>query len=296
MYIITIVALVLAASLGWFAYRLLREERRRADARVAVLTAALDRAEPVGWDAAAGHEQGWPPASRGAGMPAMRPDTPAAAPLMAPSDVPELVFVEDDVRERGAFRSEHDHWADSVNHVPASPEPTVTPIRVGGLLSDVPDARRGDARGLIAVVGVMLVAVLALGYAWWSAAPDERGGATAAVAPAQTPTMPSAVPLQLTALGHEQRRGALVVRGVVRNPIAGSDRANLVANVTLLDAAGGVLGTARAAVMTPVLRPGRDGEFSVQLPAPAGVRRYRVTFLAADGSLVAHADRRAGQP
>jgi hypothetical protein len=45
-----------------------------------------------------------------------------------------------------------------------------------------------------------------------------------------------------------------------------------------------------------VLRPGRDSEFSVELPARTEVRRYRVTFHAADGSLVAHADRRTRQP
>ena len=50
MLIVTIAALVMAASLGWFAYRLLRDEQRRADARVALLTAAIDGDDTSDWD------------------------------------------------------------------------------------------------------------------------------------------------------------------------------------------------------------------------------------------------------
>lgn len=296
MYIITIVALVLAASLGWFAYRLLREDRRRADARVAVLTAALDRAEPVGWDTSARHEPAGTAALPEVRTAAVRTEAAVAdTPLAASRALPELVFVEDDVRDRGAFRSEHD-WTNGSSAGPADTERAAAPVRVGGLLADVPEPQRGDARGVIAVVALVVVAVLALAYAWWPAAPAEDNRAAAAAARAETAPAPPAVPLQLTALGHEQRRGVLVVRGVVRNPVAGSDRSNIVANVTLLDAKGSVLDSGQAAVQAAVLRPGRDGEFSVNLPANAAVRRYRVTFQSADGSLVAHADRRAGQP
>ncbi len=295
MYIITIVALVLAASLGWFAYRLLREDRRRADARVAVLTAALDRAEPVGWDTSARHESAGTAALPEVRTAAVRTEAAVAdTPLAASRALPELVFVEDDVRDRGAFRSEHD-WANGSSAGPAETR-VAAPVRVGGLLADVPEAQRGDARGVIGVVALVVVAVLALAYAWWPAAPAEDNRAAAAAARAETTPAPPAVPLQLTALGHEQRPGVLVVRGVVRNPVAGSNRSNIVANVTLLDAKGSVLDSGRAAVQAEVLRPGRDGEFSVNLPANAAVRRYRVTFQSADGSLVAHADRRAGRP
>ena len=60
----------------------------------------------------------------------------------------------------------------------------------------------------------------------------------------------------------------------------------------VLDAAGGVLGSGRAPLRATELRPGQQTAFSVELPAHAEVRRYRVTFRAPDGSLVAHADRR----
>ena len=49
MLIVTIAALVMAASLGWFAYRLLRDEQRRADARVALLAAAME-GDDTDWD------------------------------------------------------------------------------------------------------------------------------------------------------------------------------------------------------------------------------------------------------
>jgi len=100
------------------------------------------------------------------------------------------------------------------------------------------------------------------------------------------------IPLELVSLGHEQQKGALVVHGVVRNPVAGSDRVDVVASVTLLDAAGGVLDTGRAPLRATQLRPGQETAFVVEVPSHADVRRYRVTFRAPDGSLVAHADRR----
>ena len=297
MWIVTIAALVMAASLGWFAYRLLREEQRRADARVAVLTAALDRSEPTAWDFGERTRRPEPAAVRpavvSAPMSGLSPTPAADAP-----PTPELVFLEDDTRTGRDFLSEGDAWPLRPS-VPASASvsdsaPVDATPRAGGLFGDVPDARPGDARGVVAVGAVILVALLAIAYAWSGSTGEPATAppaAAAATTVAKTPT--SGVPLELLALAHEQRKDGLVVRGTVRNPVAGSDRTAIVASVVLLDGAGGVLSSGRAPVRTAVLRPGQDAGFAVQLPSHADVRRYRVTFRAADGSLVSHTDRRA---
>ena len=301
MLIVTIAALVMAASLGWFAYRLLREEQRRADARVAVLTAALDRTEPAGWDFSERTQHPEPaalrPATASVPMPAVAPASAADA-----SITPTLVFVEDDTRTGRAFLSEGDAWPLRASS-PASASvsdsaPVETTPRAGGLFADVPAARPGDARGIVAVGSVLLVALLAVAYAWSGNSAEPAAAPRAAAAATRVSTAPAAggVPLELLSLAHEQRKDGLVVRGTVRNPVAGSDRAAIVASVVLLDGAGGVLSSGRAPVRAAVLRPGQDAEFAVELPTHADVRRYRVTFRAADGSLVSHADRRQRRP
>jgi hypothetical protein len=307
MLIVTIAALVMAASLGWFAYRLLREEQRRADARVAVLTAALERTEPAGWDFTerARHPEptGFRPAAASAPAPVA-----TSVPAADTSPTPQLVFIEDDTRTGRAFLSEGDAWPLRTSLAGSPGVSDSTPVestqRTGGLFADVPAARPGDARGVVAVGSVILVALLAIAYAWSgganesAAAPRAAAASASAPAPAPASTKPAAggVPLELLSLAHEQRKDGLIVRGSVRNPVAGSDRTAIVASVVLLDGAGGVLSSGRAPVRTAVLRPGQAAEFAVELPTHADVRRYRVTFRAADGSLVSHADRRPGRP
>lgn len=293
MLIVTIAALVMAASLGWFAYRLMQEEQRRSEARVALLTAALQ-----------GDGEG-PPL---AGSPLMR--GPAVR-------TPELVFLEDDSRPARWFRSEHAPAAETVPasaidaalaDAPVLAQARTTPLaadsevqtRAAGLFAEVPESRPADARGAIALAGLVVVGVLALGYVWFGRQsaeipPTATAPAGRAVAASTTPVQ-GGVPLELVALSHERRGRALVVRGTVRNPVSASDRAGLIANVMLLDQAGSVLGSGRAPVGITRLRPGDSTGFAVELPSHKDVRRYRVTFRGVDGGLVPHADRRAARP
>ncbi|MGV3516977.1 hypothetical protein [Luteitalea sp.] len=288
MLIVTIAALVMAASLGWFAYRLLQDEQRRSDARVQLLTAALEADAPSHWD------------------PPVRP-TPAT-PTPTPTPLPALVYLEDDTRQVRAFRSEHEPEPEThVWQMTTEPDLADTGAvdeaasRPSGLFADVPAARRGDARGAIALGGVVLVALIAVGYALFgrpTPAPVPAGATSteARTAPASVPAAAGGMPLELLSLSHEQRNGVLVVRGRVRNPVAGSDRSGVVASVMLLDVAGGFLGSARTPLETTRLRPGDEVGFVAELPSHKDVRRYRVTFRGVDGALVPHADRRAGRP
>jgi hypothetical protein len=310
MLIVTIAALVMAASLGWFAYRLMQEDQRRSEARVALLTAALQDERPASIESA------------------MRSDAVGFAPmpsaLAGPTSrgqaarLPELVFLDDDARAGGWFRSEEPHQTEpapiAAVDAALADAPVMTPrhtasamstdvdvqTRGAGLFADVPESRPADARGAIALGGVVLVGILALGYVWFG-----RPAVNAPVAPAASSSSAPAVtatpvqggiPLELLSLAHERRGSTLVVRGTVRNPVSGSDRAGVVASVMLLDQAGGVLGSGRAPVRTTRLSPGDATDFAVEVPSHKDVRRYRVTFRGVDGGVVPHADRRAARP
>ena len=308
MLIVTIAALVMAASLGWFAYRLLRDEQRRADARVALLTAAMDGDDTSGWDppARAGHVGFVSP--RAARPPSPTPVAGTGTVRRHAPAVPELVFLEDETTSGRDFVSERADWMRAASGPAARatrPRLALTGSgptddigsfdsaspRTAGLFGEAPEPQRRNGFAIV-MLGALLAALFAVTYTWFSA--GTPAPATAADTHAARATAPATggMPLELLSLAHEQHKGALVVRGVVRNPVSGSDRVDVVASVMLLDAAGGVLGSGRAPLRATQLRPGQETAFTVELPSHADVRRYRVTFRAPDGSLVAHADRR----
>lgn len=306
MLIVTIAALVMAASLGWVAYRLLRDERRRADARVAVLTAALEGDDSFDWDppARAGHVGFVSPR-------AARPASPSpvsAPPPVAPKTpaVPELVFLEDEPSSGRDFVSERADWMRAAGRAPAASASStpasggdpadeftgdLSPGSSAGLFAAAPEPERRTGFAIV-MLGALLAALLAVTYTYFFDGKPAQATATATDAARVASPATGGIPLELLSLAHEQHKGALVVRGVVRNPVSGSDRLDVVASVTLLDAAGGVLGSGRAPLRATQLRPGQEAAFAVEMPTHADVRRYRVTFRAPDGSLVAHADRR----
>ena len=135
--------------------------------------------------------------------------------------------------------------------------------------------------GLLAVGAVVALAVVT-GYADRT----PRNGAPAATAAATTPP-----PLELVALGHERVGDQLTVRGVIRNPASAAEMDRVTAVVQLITRDGGVVGTARAAVATTALTPGRESTFVVTVPGAADVARYRVSFTT-DDRVVPHLDRR----
>lgn len=285
MLIITTLSLLMAATMGWMALRLLRGEQRRSDARVAALTAALDTPWPAAAPAETAH--GTAPARRTG--PATTPVAPA--PLLMPPVVagPQIVALDD--------TSPHEYFASAdafVTHVDVAPDadPSLTRPMFGGGADEVAAGPRDDRRWLALAAGVLVA--LGIASVWWSTSdtPDR----VAATASAPTAAAPAAgLPVELVALGHERTKAGLVIRGLVRNPTAASPRTGTAASVFLFDEAGGFLGSGRSVLDTPTLTPGDEAGFEVTLPANAKVRRYRVTFRAADGTVVPHLDKRQSQ-
>src|SRR5215217_1497582 len=102
----------------------------------------------------------------------------------------------------------------------------------------------------------------------------------------------AAMPLELMALRHAQQGNTLTVSGLVRNPRAGAPQTQVFATAILFGSDGNFLTSGRAALDFTTLAPGDESPFVVTVPVNGTVARYRVGFRAADGSVIAHVDRR----
>ncbi len=275
MLIITILSLLMAATMGWLALRLLRDEQRRSEARVAALTAALDDPYvPVTYR----------PEPNAAPAP-----VPVAEPQrrMPPPAAPVIVTVDDDDEADTLFASAGDP-AVATASAPVVPEMRGEDAPRPMFGADVADASPQDDRRWLAIAAVVLVGLGIVSVLW-----STSGGSYTEAAPAKAAAVaPGGIPLDLLSLGHERTADGLLVRGLVRNPSAASTRTGTAASVFLFDEAGGFLGSGRSVLDTPTLAPGDQAAFEVSLPGNAKVRRYRVTFRGMDGTVVPHVDKR----
>src|SRR5688572_12987566 len=98
-------------------------------------------------------------------------------------------------------------------------------------------------------------------------------------------------PLELVALGHAREVSVLTIKGTVRNPSSGVKLEGLTAVISLLDRAGALVSTKDVPLDYRALRPGEEAPFTVSIPDPGSIARYRVSFRAGT-DVVPHVDRR----
>jgi hypothetical protein len=106
---------------------------------------------------------------------------------------------------------------------------------------------------------------------------------------------PGPATLELVALDQEPAGDRMTVRGVVRNPAAGTDLEHLTAVVVVVDSNGGFLASGSATIDAPTLAPGSESTFLVTVPRTSEMGRYRVSFQSGN-RVVPHLDRRARGP
>lgn len=253
------VALALAATLA----RLVWQDRRRSQARIAMLSALA--AEPIAFAeaSAAAAPVAAPPIRLMPRRTVSRTRGPRAPRRHAPAATLSAAEVE-------IFR---DTRAD------LAPEPAMFEPAASGT---------GRALFYVFIAAVVMAALVALSFRWALSAPDVRSETTAPVAAGA-----AAPPLSLVALSHErQADGSLVVRGVVRNPPDAPPRTRIFATATTVDAAGVDIATARAPLDFTTLAAGDESPFVVRIANAEDVARYRVGFRDASGQLVGHTDAR----
>jgi hypothetical protein len=125
------------------------------------------------------------------------------------------------------------------------------------------------------------------------------GGIGYIVLPARSaePSAPAAAsqnrPLELLTLSHSTQPSGLTISGTVYNPRGATPVSQVFAAAVLFGPDGNFLTSARAPLDFTTLRAGEESPFVITVPVAGVVARYRVGFRAADGSVIAHVDRRA---
>jgi hypothetical protein len=111
--------------------------------------------------------------------------------------------------------------------------------------------------------------------------------------PSTSAAAPQSLPLELLTLSHSTQPSGLTISGTVYNPRGAAPVSEVFAAVVLFGPDGNFLTSARAPLDFTTLRAGEESPFVITVPVAGVVARYRVGFRAADGSVIAHVDRRA---
>lgn len=259
--IVTSISLIVALAMSFTAWRLGREERRRAAARVAALSAAAGVTPPE-------------PAATSPTVDLIGPrvvELPKAPWAPAP-----LTSVE--------IRSVSTPAVEDVRHFDDRLYPNAVESRPILASTQAPQSSGGGQRSLAAAAAVLFV-VLVGGLAWTMTGRDPSAASAAS----------PAAPLELVSLRHERQSSKLAVSGLVRNPATSHPVDHLSAVVLLFDQQGAFVTSAKAPVDFVRLGSGDESPFVVTLDAPATIARYRVSFRTDQGT-VAHVDRRGASP
>jgi hypothetical protein len=250
---VTVVSLAIAAAMSLVVLKLLREDRRRSEARIAALL------ETTG-------------ARRAAHEAAPYRNAPAAPRKAAPSPGPG--------GRAGLYAPPH-------SQKPARPRVGDLPLRASADLFVEP--QRPPSWGSHIVIAAAATAVLfAAGFTLLGPA---DGPASVSRPGAAAP--PAAAPLELLTLRHTAGASSLTVTGVVQNPRGGAALRRVTAAVYALDAKGEVIATNQAPVDLTTFGPGEESPFVVTVPVRGPVARYRVGFRTDAGDVIAHVDRRS---
>jgi hypothetical protein len=261
---VTLLSAALAAVMSAFAWRVAREERRRAEARILALAAEI-HGEPATMPDPIAATTSRAPIGIRAEPPRRNPAPPQPAPASIIPIVPATSVI-DDLTLRDA---------------------PVSAVAVRGDLFAAAEATPSGVRFAAAAA----VGILAVGTAAALAVVLGTGPRTAPAKPAAAPAAADTLPLELVALGHDRDGDRLTVRGVVRNPAGGAPIDRLVAVVFVFNREGGFVTSARASVEAAALRPGGESPFVVTMAGAGDVSRYRVSFRI-DERVVPHIDKR----
>lgn len=130
----------------------------------------------------------------------------------------------------------------------------------------------------VVVVGLVAMALAARGRV--AAAGASRGAA-------------GTMPLELVALRATRADDTLAIEGLVRNPASAPRRDGTRVVAAVVNGQGLVVARLAAPLDVAALLPGDESPFVLRARAAPEAVRLRLSFRAADGALVPHADRRA---
>jgi hypothetical protein len=253
--VVTALSLAMAAGMAFIVAKLVREERARAEARVAALGAMS--ADPV-----------------------------VDSPLPRPAVVPRRQIVVAPVVSPSQ-RSEH---AARFDDLEIRPDGAVSGVST--LFAETHQASPWGRR--FAVIGSLAVVLLVIGFATMSGKARTSASAAPGTSDAQQAPALDTPPLELLSLHHalEENAQRFVISGLVQNPRSGAPLSRVVATVFLFGPDGTFLTSSRAPLDFTNLTPGVESPFVVSVPVTGQVARYRVGFRTEDGRVIAHVDKR----
>jgi len=268
---VTVLSMGMAAALSVIVWWLLREERRRSEARIAALQAAA-RAPIFAAPAATVAT----PASTAA------PGSPAgnAPPKAKPAPVIAVFRRQPWVTDASADLPLRADQAPAASAPIADGPMFVEPVRTPAW---------GNRLGIMAAI--VLVGASALLFAM--TASKARATAAAGTALAQSPTEAG---LELISLHDAHANGTLTITGMVRNPRSASLLTRVTVTAYTFDDKGAFLASGRALLDVTSLAPGDDSPFVVTVPVTDAVARYRIGFRGEDGRVIGHVDHRQQGP
>jgi hypothetical protein len=260
LFVTGLTTFVLGAALSVFAWRIVRQNRRREAARTELLTGMAfpdgvptESVETVGRPFRAGDEggPGGPPYTYQFRADEFRNDQPLTA---------EALFSEPEQSGAGSRRT----------------------------------------IALAAVAVVMTIGIGTYRWFAGTTASAAPAAAEAAPAAATTvavtpPEAPADPRVELLALDHSVTPAAFLVTGRVRNPAGGAPLHDVVAVVHVLDRADRVIVTVRVPVKRAVLNAGEWSDFSASASKATNVARYRVEFSARERSAIPQIDLRQAE-
>jgi hypothetical protein len=256
--IITLISAATAIAAFASARRLRRLDRERSEARVAALATAAD-SPAEGWTSVAGEWLWTPEPSQG---------------------IRDSGF---GIRSATGITRASREARPALIPNPHSPIPEVEPQIADRLFGTVQrEETSGNRLPLVAAAALIVMLGGALIFLNTSAS-NEHAATVAQVNHTE--------PLELVALGHAREVSVLTIKGTVRNPSSGVKVEGLTAVISLLDRAGALVSTKDVPLDYRALGPGEEAPFTVSIPDPGSIARYRVSFRAGT-DVVPHVDRR----
>jgi hypothetical protein len=286
-FTLTIVAIVSAATalvMTAIVVSMLRNERRRSDARVEALVRLAN-----------------------ADVSVVAPQAPApvtAAPVAIPVSE-SFSAVTPSAREVKRVPVPTLRISDEFADEPQAPKRNVTAgarewveldlqpavAGVGGLFAE-PERESPWTRRLGIAAAVAILAVI-VGFTISSF----TRGDTAEVSAKPAQVAAASTTLELLTLAYEQKDATLTISGMVQNPKTSPAIAAGVEVTALVFAADGtIVASGKAPLDFSHLRPGDESPFVVRVPVTGNIARYRIGFRGDDGRVIAHVDRRNAGP
>lgn len=260
---VTLLSMAMAASLSVIVWRMVRDDRRRSEARVQALAELA--------------------ATPSDGRPSARSETRREPHALVPPRRPRAV------QSRPGF--------DLPLNATSTPTPTgrplvplATPAATSAAPLFVEPATTSPWATRAAIIGALVLAVAAAVLFALAARMQTTTRTIAGRGPIAAASQPVAI--DLLSLRDSREPGTLTISGLVHNPAGGIALSRVVVVAYTFDKDGAPLASGRSRLDAATLEPGGQSRFAVSVPATDAVARYRIGFRTDDGRVIAHVDRR----